>query len=104
MRVAVLGAGSWGTAMASHLATMGHDVRVWAREEEVVEGINRGRRNPLYLVELEIPRGVSAHAGLEDALQGAELVVMAVPSRWTREVAARAAPLVPAGAAVVNLA
>lgn len=104
MRVAVLGAGSWGTAMAAHLASMEHEVRLWAREREVVEGINREKRNPLYLVHLEVPQGVSAHASLEDALRGAGLVVMAVPSRWTREVAARAAPHVPEGAAVVNLA
>lgn len=104
MRIAVLGAGSWGTAIATHLASSANEVRVWAREAEVVEGINRGRRNPLFLTDVEIPHGVEAYARLEDALRGAELVVMAVPSRWTREIAAQAAPHVPREAAVLNLA
>jgi len=104
VRIAVLGAGSWGTAMAAHLASSANELRIWAREAEVVEGINSERRNPLFLTDVELPRGMEAHARLEDALRGAELVVMAVPSRWTREVAAEAASHVPRGAAVLNLA
>lgn len=104
MRIAVLGAGSWGTAIAAHLASSANEVRIWAREAEVVEGINHERRNPLFLTDLEIPRGVEAYARLEDALRGAELVVMAVPSRWTREIAVQAAPHVPREATVLNLA
>ncbi len=90
--------------MASHLALLGHEVRMWAREAEVVEGINAARRNPLFLSDVELARGVMACGDLEESLRGAQVVVNAVPSRWTREVAAAASPYVPAEAAVLNLA
>jgi glycerol-3-phosphate dehydrogenase (NAD(P)+) len=104
MKVTVVGSGSWGTAMASHLALLGHEVRMWAREPEVVEGINRAGRNPLFLSDVELAAGIVADGDLELSLAGAQVVVMAVPSRWTREVAAAAAPFIPGDAAVLNLA
>jgi len=104
MRIGVVGAGSWGTAMAAHLALSGHQVGIWAREPEVVGGINRERRNPLFLADIELPPGVEAHGELSQALQGTQVVVMAVPSRWTREVAHEAAVSIPREAAVLNLA
>lgn len=104
MRIAVIGSGSWGTAMASHLALLGHGVRMWAREPEVVEGINREKRNPLFLSDVELASGIEAYGDLEASLRGAQVVVCAVPSRWTREVAAAASSCVPAGVAVLNLA
>ncbi|MBC7230082.1 MAG: NAD(P)-dependent glycerol-3-phosphate dehydrogenase [Actinobacteria bacterium] len=104
MRIAVVGAGSWGTAMSAHLRLSGHEVKVWAREPEVVEGINRDGRNPFYLSDVELPEGIGASGDLEEALRGAETVVMAVPSRWTRETSRAAAPYVPPEAAVLNLA
>ncbi len=104
MRVTVVGSGSWGTAMASHLALLGHEVRMWAREPEVVEGINRDGRNPLFLSDIDLAPGIEAGSDLERSLAGAQVVVTAVPSRWTREVAAAAAPFVPREAAVLNLA
>ncbi|MEW6553010.1 MAG: NAD(P)H-dependent glycerol-3-phosphate dehydrogenase [Actinomycetota bacterium] len=104
MKVTVVGSGSWGTAMASHLALLGHEVRMWAREPEVVEGINRDARNPLFLSDVELAPGIAADIDLERSLAGAEVAVMAVPSRWTREVAAAASPYMPAGAVVLNLA
>ena len=54
MRLSVIGAGSWGTALAHQLARKGHRVRLWAREPEVVEGINANHRNPLFLSDLEV--------------------------------------------------
>lgn len=104
MRIAVVGAGSWGTAMCVHLAACGHDVSIWAREPEVVEGINRERVNPLYLNDISLPVALSASGDYGAALRGAEVVVMAVPSRWTRETARAAAGCVPREAAVLNLA
>ena len=104
MRVTVVGAGSWGTAMAAHLALKGHEVRLWAREPEVAEGIRRDSKNPLFLPDVALPPAVEASNDLGLALRGAEVVVMAVPSRWTRDVAREARGLVPAGAAVLNLA
>ncbi len=104
MRIAVVGAGSWGTAMCAHLALSGHEVRVWAREPEVVRGVNEEGRNPLFLRDLELPPGIVASQDMEEALRDAEVVVMAVPSRWTREVAREAARRFPRGAAALNLA
>jgi len=104
MRVSVVGAGSWGTAMAAHLALQEHEVRLWAREPEVAEGINRDGANPLFLRDVRLPSGISCSSELEQALQGAEVVVMAVPSRWTRDVAGKASGWLPAAAAVLNLA
>ena len=103
MRISVIGAGSWGTAMAAHLAGLGHEVSLWAREREVAEGIRARGLNPLYLSDVDLPAGIDAHTDMERVLGGAELVVTAVPSRWTREVAALAAPFVPAAAPVLNL-
>jgi glycerol-3-phosphate dehydrogenase (NAD(P)+) len=104
MRITVIGSGSWGTAMASHLALLGHQVRMWAREPEVVEGINSEGRNPLFLSDVELATGIEADGDLEKSLREAQVVVTAVPSRWTREVAVMAAPYIPREAAVLNLA
>jgi glycerol-3-phosphate dehydrogenase (NAD(P)+) len=104
MRTTVIGAGSWGTAMASHLALLGHQVVLWAKEPEVVEGINSGGKNPLFLKDVELAPGIEAEGDLERSLRGAQVVVMAVPSRWTREVAGMAAPFIAQEAAVLNLA
>ena len=103
MRIAVVGAGSWGTAMSGHLASLGHEVRVWAREPEVVRGINEEGRNPFFLNDVNLPPGIEAKGEMEEALRGAELVVMAVPSRWTRKVAREMAGSFPRGAAALNL-
>ena len=59
--IGVVGAGSWGTALAIHLARAGHLVRLWAREPEIVAGIRTNRRTPLYLSDVEGPR----HRGLD---------------------------------------
>jgi glycerol-3-phosphate dehydrogenase (NAD(P)+) len=80
--IAVVGAGSWGTALAVHLARTGAAVRLWAREPEVVEGIRARRRNPVYLSDVEVPAGVEATDDVAAAVQGAEVVVMVVPSEF----------------------
>ena len=85
-RIAIIGAGSWGTALAIVTARAGHDVRLWARNPEVVESINRERRNCVYLVDAQIPRRVLATNDLLEVLQRAELVVLAAPSHATREI------------------
>lgn len=84
-RIAVLGGGSWGTALAS-LAARHNDVVLWARELEVVQGINLGHRNPLFLSDFDLPRSLAATTTISAALDGAEIVVVAVPSRFYRSV------------------
>jgi glycerol-3-phosphate dehydrogenase (NAD(P)+) len=102
MRVAVVGAGSWGTALAVHLARSGSDVVLWAREPEVVEGIRRHRRNPLFLSEFEIPDRVQVTGRLDEAAAGAETVVFVVPVQFAREVLRGLRPHLSTGTVVVS--
>jgi glycerol-3-phosphate dehydrogenase (NAD(P)+) len=83
-RAAVLGAGSWGTAFAKVLADAGRDVVIWARREDVARGIREDRRNPDYLTGATLPAGISATSDALEALDGADLVVIAVPSQTLR--------------------
>ncbi len=80
--IAIVGGGSWGTALAIHLARRTGRVRLWAREPEVVEGIRVRRRSPWYLADVDVPPEVEATADLREALRGATLVIMAVPSEF----------------------
>jgi glycerol-3-phosphate dehydrogenase (NAD(P)+) len=91
-RIAVLGAGAWGTALAAVLAAR-HDVALWARDPAQAEAMARARVNARYLPEIELPRGLAVSA---DWPQGADLHIVATPVAGLREVAARTlgAPLV----------
>lgn len=100
-RVAVIGAGSFGTCLAM-LCARERDVALFARNSAVAEEINRDRRNPDYLTDIELPERVRATTDLADALENAELVVCAVPSHALREVMARAAPHLEPGAVIVS--
>ena len=84
-RIAVIGAGSWGTALAIIAARKGHEVRLWSRNVRVVEGINREHFNPSYLREAQVPASIEACADLHRTLDAAELVILAAPSHATRE-------------------
>jgi glycerol-3-phosphate dehydrogenase (NAD(P)+) len=101
-QVAVLGAGSFGTALAVHLARAGHDVRLWARDAGLAAEIARRRSNPVYLTELTLPASVTPTSELERALEDCDLVVSVVPSHGTRDVIARAKSLVRPHAVVVS--
>lgn len=99
--VGVLGSGSFGTCLAV-LAAERHDVTLWARRPELAEAINRERRNPRYLSEIELPPSVRATADLEEALRGRELVICAVPSHGVREVMSAASAYIHPGAILVS--
>jgi glycerol-3-phosphate dehydrogenase (NAD(P)+) len=99
--VAVLGAGSFGTCLAV-LAAREHDVVIWARDPEMAKSIERDRRNPRYLSDVELPEGLRATSDLEEALRDRELVICAVPSHGVRDVMRRAAPFVDPEAIVVS--
>jgi glycerol-3-phosphate dehydrogenase (NAD(P)+) len=86
MRAAVIGSGSFGTALANTLAARCTEVRTWAREPAVVEAINVRRENSAYLPGIPISSKVRATTSMGEALPGAELVVVATPSHATREV------------------
>jgi glycerol-3-phosphate dehydrogenase (NAD(P)+) len=89
--VAVVPAGIWGTALALVLADNGHSVRLWHRDEEVVEAINRDRVNPRHLADTPLPRGITGINSLERAMEGAAAVVVVPASHAFREVMERVA-------------
>lgn len=103
MKVAVLGAGSWGTAFSMVLADAGNDVMIWARREEVAASIAERRENTDYLAGIELPRTVSATADPEQALAGADVVVLAVPSQSLRENLPMFLPYLEPNAVLVSL-
>jgi glycerol-3-phosphate dehydrogenase (NAD(P)+) len=85
-RVAIIGGGSWGTALSIILAKAGHSVRLWVFEEELVAEINQERRNSLYMGEFSIPPGVEASNSIEFCLCEAEIVLTVVPSHHCRSI------------------
>lgn len=90
--IAVFGAGSWGTAFASILADGGNDVRVWGRRPELVEQLNRGV-NDDYLPGVQLPGGISASTDPAEVTEGAEIVILSVPSQSLRANLIEWAPL-----------
>jgi glycerol-3-phosphate dehydrogenase (NAD(P)+) len=100
--VAVLGAGSWGTALAVHLGRVGHDVRLWARDRALAEDMTARRANAVYLPDVSLPANVSVTHALPEALRDAELVVSAMPSHGCRSVIHLAAPSFASGAVIVS--
>jgi glycerol-3-phosphate dehydrogenase (NAD(P)+) len=100
--IAVLGAGSWGTALSVHLAKQGHQVRLWGRDRWLVDEMRVRRVNATYLADVTLPKGVSVTGDLEEALSHADFVVSAVPSHGSRAVLRAAAPHIKAGATMVS--
>ena len=85
-RIAVLGAGSWGTALSLHLARVGHDVHLWARDPELAREIETRRANAVYLPDAILPANVHVTSALDLALRDAPLVVSAIPTHGCRAV------------------
>ncbi len=85
-RVTVVGAGSWGTALALVAARNQHDVRVWAREPEVAHSIRSSHKNPFYLSDFILPENISSSTSIEEALADTDFVLMVVPSHAMRDV------------------
>ena len=102
-RIAVLGAGAWGTALAASLVRAGNEVALWGRGDATVRGIGRGR-NERYLPNIDLPPDIRATTDLAEALGGAEIVLSVVPVSATRETLVRAAHAVPPGTPVVMCA
>jgi glycerol-3-phosphate dehydrogenase (NAD(P)+) len=88
-RIAVIGAGSWGTALALVAARNQHDVRLWAREAEVAAGIQTHHQNPYYLADVILPENLRATTSIAEALEGTHFVILVVPSHAVREVLTR---------------
>jgi glycerol-3-phosphate dehydrogenase (NAD(P)+) len=88
MNVAVLGAGAWGTALAKLLLENGHTVTLWGHDPEHLEAVRRAGRNDLYLPGIALPKTLRLDASLPRAVDAAEVVAAAVPSKAFREVTA----------------
>jgi len=102
-KVAVIGAGSWGTSASWLLGGKGHEVTMWAREPEIAEAINAQHVNPVYMKDIVLPDCVSATADIERSLQGAQAVVMVTPSMGVRSTADAMAPYLGSDVPVIIL-
>jgi glycerol-3-phosphate dehydrogenase (NAD(P)+) len=102
-RVAVIGAGSWGTTVAALVAPKASTL-LWAREPALAATIDETHENPRYLEGIPLPTGLCSTASLEHACSGASVVVLGVPSHGLRAVLTDAAPFIAADAAIVSLA
>jgi glycerol-3-phosphate dehydrogenase (NAD(P)+) len=101
-RVTVIGAGSWGTALAKHMADCDHEVVLWSRRPDHAHVIQSSRENTQYLPGIQLSPKLRATSDLADALGGAELVISAVPSHTKRQVWTEARAHLPKNAPVVN--
>jgi len=102
MRVAVLGAGSWGTALGIHLGRIGHEVHLWARDDALAREMAARRANAGYLPDITFPDALVVGEDLEGALRDASIVVSTVPSHGCRGVMRAAAPFLGTTAIIVS--
>jgi len=102
--VSVLGAGSWGTALALHLAHLGHEVRLWARDPALASTLRRSGENAAYLPGARLPANLIPTSSLEDALQGTEAAVFVCPSSGVRGLAEAVRPLLVGRPVIVSAA
>jgi glycerol-3-phosphate dehydrogenase (NAD(P)+) len=98
--MAIIGAGSWGTALAIQCARAGHPTRLWGRNAALVESMQKARRNERYLPDAEFPEHLVAVANLADALRGARDALVAVPSSAFRTTLIAIKPHLEAGARI----
>lgn len=103
-KVTVIGSGSWGTALAIMLAKEGHEVLIWARREDVVEELLQKRTNEKYLPGVTIPPEIQATTDRKAAVEGAEIIIFAVPSRAVRSTLEDFADILQKGQILVNVA
>ena len=90
---AVIGAGAWGTALARHLAENSLTVKIWAYEKEVVEAINTQKENTLFLPGVPLPASLTATVSFHDVLEGADFLLLAMPSHAMRSVLTNMKPI-----------
>lgn len=103
-KVSVIGAGSWGTALALHLHKNGHDVNVWSIIEDEVKMLSEKREHASKLPGVKLPEDMNFTTDLEFSLQDKDMIVLAVPSPFTRSTAHSMCPYVKEGQLIVNVA
>jgi glycerol-3-phosphate dehydrogenase (NAD(P)+) len=101
--ILVVGGGSWGTAFANYLALFGKKVKLWVREKEVIASILTKRENTIFLPDIQLAANLDPVADLESAVCRADVVVLAVPSKFIRTVMLRIKNVRPDKQALVNL-
>ena len=89
--IAVLGAGSWGTALALQITKSGHSVNLWGRDSALIDRINETRRNDVYLPDIDLPAEIKMHSDLSAASAGNEFIILAVPVAAVRQLSAQLA-------------
>lgn len=103
-KVSVIGAGSWGTALASVLARNGHEVAIWSIMEEEIAMLKEKREHVMKLPGVKLSEEICFTTNLEEAVEGREMLVLAVPSVFTRGTAKNMQPFVKEGQLIVNVA
>jgi glycerol-3-phosphate dehydrogenase (NAD(P)+) len=104
MNVSVIGGGSWGSAFALHLGRMNIPIKLWIREKQVYEEIRRYKENRTFLAGSIFPSSVSFFHDLEEALLDTEIVFLAIPSKYCRDMYERMTPFLSSEHIIVNLA
>lgn len=103
-KVTVIGSGSWGTALAVMLAENGHEVVIWSRRQDAVDELLQERKNEKYLPGVTIPESIQATTDHKAAVQGAEIIILAVPSRAVCNTVRDFAPYLKTWQILVNVA
>src|SRR5699024_5796024 len=101
-KVAVLGAGSWGTALSIVLADNKHDVRLWSHRQEQVDEINEQKTNSRYLPDITLPDNLHAYANIEAAIQDVAFILLVVPTSAMREVCQKIKDTLPQDVTIVH--
>ena len=102
IKIGVIGAGSWGTALANLLAEKGDQVTLWAKEPEVVKGINQEHRNPLYLKKYQLSAQLKATNDLKEVIKEKDLILSVSPSQFVRDLTKQAVPFLSSDPIIVN--
>ena len=103
MKVSVIGGGTWGSAMAIHLGRLNIKTRLWIREKDIYEEMNRTRENNVFLPGYKFPPSVSFFLDMKDSLSLSDVVFVAVPSKFCRLTYEKMAPALTAGQILVSL-
>jgi glycerol-3-phosphate dehydrogenase (NAD(P)+) len=103
-RISIIGAGSWGTALAIIASRAGHEVCLWSRNETIVKCIASAHKNPFYLTDQQLPQSITASIDFKTVLTGSRLVVLAAPSHSLRHLLANMSTALEPGSIFVSAA
>ena len=103
-KIAFVGGGSFGTALAVLLSKKGEECTIWCHSQSSVDEINNKRENERYLKGIKIPDSITAYSDLKEAVEGADVIVLSVPSKAIREVSKKVAPLLKGHEIIVTVA